>query len=143
MSDLKVPPGIHPSDLGMKKNHAALHALLANYEYGNFWVTNKASEDELDQVRRVFGASKDDGKEEGKVLSTLLEDGDHEHEFRLLLSIGIHPDMWADREEYRLSHDTTNYMRPACAHALAHCRPDLSAANAYEQTPKSISVSSS
>ena len=143
MSDLKVPQGIAPGELGKRKNHVALHDLLAKYEPGKFWVTDKASEEELAQVRRIFGGSEDGGKEQGKVLFYLLADGDHEKEFRLLLSIGIHPDLWTDSGKYHLSHDTVFYERPACARALAHCRPDLAAVNNRGETPKSVPVSPS
>ena len=89
---MMVPAGIYAFDLGKKENHAALHDMLANYKYGKFWVTNKTYEEELAKVRRVFGP--DGEKLQGDVLYHLLNNGDHEKEFRLLLSMGIHPNLW-------------------------------------------------
>ena len=138
---MKVPAGIPPIVLGKEENHAALHDVLANYEYGKFWVTNKTYEEELAQVRRVFRP--DDEELQGEVLYHLLDDGDHQKEFRLLLSLGIHPDLFECEGNYRLSHWTTFYGRRACAHALSHCRPDILASNKKGETPSTVSVSSS
>ncbi len=107
------------------ENHVTLHEVLSKYAFGKFWVTNEAMEHELATVRRAF----DDAVEiyAVSVLHTLLNEGDHEVQLRLLLSIGIDPDQ-RDKFFSKLpSHTATQNGWLSCVRALAPCRPDLMA----------------
>ena len=139
MMGVHIPGVIKPYDLGENQHHVVLHAILSNYEFGKFWVTDKASEEQLEKVRRLF----DQGKHKNKnmILHNLLRDGDHDPQLRLLLSIGVHPDL-ACTSKIRPSNYTTRRGRPACARALGSCRPDLSAVDdIFKSNPMTISVS--
>ena len=111
---------------------------LSKYEFGKFWVTDKASEHELQQVRHAYDASKD--KYKNTALHNLLLHGDHKCQLRLLLAIGVHPDL-AGHQNLRPSHLTTENGRSSCAQELYPCRPYLSAVNDNGNTPISIGVS--
>ena len=120
---IEIPSGIQPYSLGRKPLHGALHEALSKYELRKFWVTDKACEEELGEVRRCFDESKD-GEKHNMVVHYLVRDGDHQAQLRLLLSIGVHPDLgscWNNRP----SHLTTIYGRPSCARELSPCRPNL------------------
>jgi hypothetical protein len=131
-SPLKLPDGMTLRELGRAENHATLDAVLSKYAFGTFWVTNEEEEEELRAVRRAF----DDGVDSRAwgVLHWLLQDGNHEAQFRLLLSLGIDPDK-PTKFAYRPSHFTTCYGRPSCARALAPCRPNLAAVDGNGKTP--------
>jgi hypothetical protein len=138
---LDLPQNIKPHMLGKKENHALLREVLSKYQLGEFSVTDQESEEELSQVRRCFDDSSGlEEKQSAGVLHKLLHSGDHDQEFRLLLSLGVNPDLVSGSSKYRPSHRTTFWGRPLCALALAGCRPDLSAANHNGYVPKSIPV---
>ncbi len=127
--------------LGLSRNHVDLHNAISKYAFGNFWVTNEDSEQELRGVRCAFD---DEVDSLGRgVLHFLLVDGDHEAPFRLLLSLGVDPDKPAGNAQQlvRPSHYATLYGRPSCARALAPCRPDLTAVHEGGRTPITIPVS--
>ena len=89
---MNIPSDLKPFILGEKEHHAVLHDILAKYEFGKFWVTDEASEKDLGHVRRWFDESRVVVGQD-MVLHCLLCDGDHQLQFRLLLSIGVHPDL--------------------------------------------------
>jgi hypothetical protein len=135
---LKLPGKLKAYELGEEKNHATLHKVLSKYSFGKFWVTNKGEEEELAAVRRDF----DDGVDsyEAGVLHSVLRSGDHEAQFRLLLSLAIDPDKPKSDTKSRPSHFTTCMGRPSCAQVLAHCRADLTAADVNGHTPRTRSA---
>ena len=120
-----------------------MHEVLSKYVSGAFWVIDKKSEEELSQVRKLFDDEALNEKQSAGVLHKVLYSGDHDHEFRLLLALGINPDLSTGSSKYRPSHRTTFWGRSACARALAPCRPDLTAENRNGEVPaKCLPVSS-
>ncbi len=133
-SPLAIPGNQRPYVLGRSEYHDTLNEFLSKYAFGKFWVTNEDQEQQLRAVRCAF--DDDVNFYTRTVLTELLGDGDHEALFRLLLSLGIDPDMPIRELNLRPSHYTTCWGRPSCARALAPCRPDLTAVEIDGGTPR-------
>jgi hypothetical protein len=131
----KLPDDVGVWMVGNSHYHDTLNECLSKYAFGKFWVTNEHEEKEMRAVRCIFDDAVHSSNDGGGVLLYLLRDGDHEAQFRLLLSLGMDPDKLREYKQSRPSHFTTRYARPSCARALAPCRPRVTALDEFGKTP--------